>query len=357
MEYAKKHFGKYLTELTYSDIEKFFSSEREESDQLEFKSNPPTAVLDSMVRTLAESIGAFLNSSGGLLIWGAPIGVKVAGKKEKVFTGNLTNVFASVEKDWLISRISDRIVPLPSGVRVQIINGEGEQKVCVFEVDESLTSPHQAEGTYYMRIDGQKKHAPHAYVEALFKKITYPQIECHIRPKLDVIERGVIVVSIDFIFINLSELENEEDFNYDITVINGYFNKGKRNFENKYVSEVDASNINKNNNNYSSSIPVPVLYFGKDKIDTQEFFFSFIEKNEGDSLNKEGTIIVQFGGKKSPLKICAYILSVNSLINGGVKNVSDGFSIVRQNELMSDVYKDLGRSKTERLNVLKVIKK
>ena len=173
MDYSQIYLGKPLADLDYSDVEKYFSTDQSETDQIEFKSYPPQgqSSVDDSLKGVIQSATAFLNSSGGLVIWGAPIGKVIAGKKEKVFIGDLTKVPLTVEKDWLISKISDKIIPLPMGIRVKLIAGPDSQ-VAVFEVDESPYAPHQTDNRYYMRIDGQSKPAPHHYIDALFKRVT-----------------------------------------------------------------------------------------------------------------------------------------------------------------------------------------
>lgn len=90
MDYCTAHFGKKLEDLTFHDIENFFSVERVETDQLEFKSINLKGGLDEKFPGIQKTVGAFLNSSGGLLIWGAPDGKLTSGKKEKAFVGSLT---------------------------------------------------------------------------------------------------------------------------------------------------------------------------------------------------------------------------------------------------------------------------
>ncbi|MBL0145403.1 MAG: putative DNA binding domain-containing protein [Chitinophagaceae bacterium] len=85
MDYCTSHFGKRLNDLTIQDIESYFQQERIETDQLEFKSISQHGNLNDKILGIQRSICAFLNSSGGLLIWGAPEGKKYM-KKKKRFT-------------------------------------------------------------------------------------------------------------------------------------------------------------------------------------------------------------------------------------------------------------------------------
>jgi predicted HTH transcriptional regulator len=178
MDFCTPHFGKPLNDLTLEDVSNFFSTEKIETDQLEFKSFGGLA--NDNYKGITRTICAFLNSKGGLLIWGAPAGTDVAGRNEKVFLGELSLINQVLVKDALISKVSDSITPLPSGIRVKVIV-QDVNCVCVFEVDESNYSPHQFDKSYVMRIDGQTKPAPHHYIEALFRRIKYPEVEGYLK--------------------------------------------------------------------------------------------------------------------------------------------------------------------------------
>jgi predicted HTH transcriptional regulator len=174
MDFCTAHFGKTLNSLTIEDVKSYFTDERIESDQIEFKSIHSTGNSNEKFTGIEKSVCAFLNSSGGLLIWGSPEGQKVEGRKEKIFKGELSFFNVVLEKDFIISKISDSIIPLPNNVRINILS-EGSNSIVVLEIGISEYSPHQNANAYYMRIDGQTKPAPHHYIEALFKKITYPK--------------------------------------------------------------------------------------------------------------------------------------------------------------------------------------
>jgi hypothetical protein len=62
------------------------------------------------------------------------------------------------------------IQPLPDGIQVETIKKDNKDDQCVTLVDVSRSEypPHQSNGTYYIRLDGCNKPAPHAFVEALF---------------------------------------------------------------------------------------------------------------------------------------------------------------------------------------------
>jgi hypothetical protein len=67
-------------------------------------------------RKFSNQFVVFLNSDGGIIIWGAPKGKKVPDKKEKVFQGEPDMVDYLYEKDAFISKIADSITPTPRAI-------------------------------------------------------------------------------------------------------------------------------------------------------------------------------------------------------------------------------------------------
>src|SRR5690348_16740477 len=89
-------FGKPIHQLELDDIMSFFRNEKTETDKLEFKSytdfessNATKSSRDKeKLNDIFKSICAFLNSDGGVLIWGTPKGKHVEGSKEEVYCGD-----------------------------------------------------------------------------------------------------------------------------------------------------------------------------------------------------------------------------------------------------------------------------
>lgn len=210
MQFIKSFFGKNLTELLYKDIADFFKIEQVESDRIEFKSfSLKYGNLNKNLAGVIRGICAFLNSEGGVLIWGAPKGKKISGRKEKAFVGDLSPVNELCEKDWLISKISDSITPLPIGINVQTLEDKG-LFVYVFEIQQNNYRPHQYSNIYYARLDGLTKPAPHYLIDALFKQIKYPNIEGFIKPTKISHNGKKYLLDIEIFIINFSYFQNEE---------------------------------------------------------------------------------------------------------------------------------------------------
>ncbi|NTW48201.1 MAG: ATP-binding protein [Chlorobiales bacterium] len=174
--YAHQFFGKDIHELTSSDIEQFFSTEQDETDLIEFKCG------ELEVDDLFKSISAFLNTEGGLLIYGAPKPEKsTANDKRKVCKGKPIPTTKVKTKEQLNQRITSNISPLPVGIKIQSIDFE-KGMIFVLDVPQSPYAPHQnlQDGRYYIRLEAISKHAPHGIVESLFNRRQKPLLKADI---------------------------------------------------------------------------------------------------------------------------------------------------------------------------------
>jgi predicted HTH transcriptional regulator len=149
---------------------------------LEFKSYElPTGGNDQLKHRenkILQSVCGFLNSGGGLLVWGAPSMVRNPHGKS-VCKGTLKPVPQEYHKDDFIAKLGNNIIPSPQGARFYSF-ASGAAFVYLIEVEPSVYSPHQFGNKYYMRLDGQTVPAPHHYIEALFKKIAFPNLEAYL---------------------------------------------------------------------------------------------------------------------------------------------------------------------------------
>lgn len=177
IDYCTRIFGKSLRELSYQDIENYFIEPKEENEYLEFKSGQGDFE-NSFINNIIRTIVGFLNSSGGVLIWGSPKDTSPKKGELKVTVGDLIPLTISKAKDDLINRISTSISYMPKGINVEKLEKEGKF-VYIFEIQESVSKPHQysEKGIYYIRLDGQTKPAPHYIIDALFKQVKLAEIE------------------------------------------------------------------------------------------------------------------------------------------------------------------------------------
>ena len=336
MDYIQMSFGKTLDELTYQDVEDFFIEEKEESIRLEFKSysdkDKDSNKLDGIIRGLC----ALLNSEGGILIWGAPEGQTVKGKKEKIFRGALSPVPKpkQIEKDQLINKISDTISPLPTGVAVKILTQDSDKFVYVFEVQTSNYRPHQYKHIYYVRLDGQTKPAPHYLVEALMKRVTYPNIEGYLNIKKWSSKGDDHIIDIEVIICNFSELQNEENILVDLTVNPGVFQGWDSNtdFTKSYLEGGHRLRMT----NFAE-----ILHHGNPITYSERIVIHYEKLYQHKS---EINIQVLFGGKHSPLKFSQYLLMIRDI---STQNYNNLIVSKEENVIIADSQKKLGVEKRD----------
>lgn len=324
MNYSLNYFSKNLNNLEYPDILTYFTSEQEESTTIEFKSY--SATYGNMRRNLEgviRGICAFLNSEGGIIIWGAPEGTEVAGRQEKVFIGELSPVTELIEKDRLINIISDSIKPMPIGIDVKVISHE-ETYIYIFEVQKSNYSPHQYKDIYYARLDGQTKPAPNYLIEALYRKITYPNLEGFIR--FDKISNDGTYYYLDttiFIF-NFTELQNEENVSYRLLCAQGIFTNS--------LTVIGRSSYTQNGHQFLNTDNIKILHAGTPDMHSERLRF-----NPYEVLNNNNIVdlVLTFGGKNSPMKLSFYKLDFGLIDWNNTDNPNYLISELSENELSS----------------------
>jgi len=326
MDFSSIFLGKSLSNIEYRDVENYFLIERSETDQIEFKSF--AGKIENNYEGLIKTICGYLNSKGGLLILGAPLGVKLSGS-DRTFKGSLVPVSHTLNKDQLISKCSDNIIPLPKGIRVNIIkNPNSDQCVCLFEVDESEFSPHSTGGRYYMRIDGQTKIAPHHYIEALFKRIKFANVEAYIKLVGNVIDQdNRYRVSFLIYFYNWSPTQNDEKLSYRVITEVGEFEHWQ--FKRANYS-VDGKECFHN--------PVKeVLRYGELIEESHTILIQPINL-----MGKPVHLILTFGGRFSPQKNSIYKLDFNKFPS---KNAEDLIIERTENQSVRDIHERDGYTK------------
>lgn len=300
MKYTELYFGKSLSALTFDDIVNFFQEEKIESNKIEFKSfySKEEHSFQEKENGVLRTICGLLNSEGGIVIWGAPIGKNVPGKVEKVFLGALSPCDKLIEKDRFVSRVTDSITPTPRGIEFQRLENNSEY-IYIIEVTQSTFSPHQFRNIYYMRIDGQTKPAPHHYIEALFKKITYPRLEGYIKIDSFTKASNQYILTFTYYIFNKTKLQNEHELYLRLIVTAGSIIGWN-------IPSID------HNKTYASSghellyqNAKSTLYFNEPLMDSVRIS---INPETLKQLNFECQIMLFFGGKLSPLRVSEYHL-------------------------------------------------
>ncbi len=329
MDYSTTYFNKSLECLVYQDIVGFFIEAKEESTKIEFKAFSVkygnfTENLNGVIR----GICAFLNSEGGILIWGAPEGIQTPDQNSKIFQGTLSPLTELKEKDWLINKISDLITPLPIGINVVVLQNNSEF-VYVFEIQSSNYSPHQFKNTYWARLDGQTKPAPHYLIEALFRKIRYPNIEGFIKLEKISNDGRYYFLDIAIVIFNFSHLQNEENVSFRLVCPQGTFTRWR---------ELEYCHLYHENgkilvfNNF-----IDVLHSGAPNMHNERLMFN---PSQLLSKNNNADFLLSFGGKHSPLKMSKYKLDFNKLNWDQPNEPNYLLSEIEENILSADVQTD-----------------
>lgn len=217
--------GKSLQNVEYVDVVEYFKSPRKESDGREFKAFVKgTKNEDKPLAAIYRSICAFLNTEGGILIWGAPIGKSPAEGGEDEFQGDLTSVLDDYGDDQLSNLLFDSLNPRPQGVKHRKLL-DGDRRIYIFEIPKSPYSPHQVakSGTYYFRFNATTKPAPHYLVEALMRRVNYPNIGAYL--KLTALQTAGLDLQLlaEVLVINHSPLQNERDITIYLSTSQGQF--------------------------------------------------------------------------------------------------------------------------------------
>lgn len=325
-------FGKSLTDLTYADIAHFFTTDHGESNTVEFKAYSPTyGNFNQNIRGIIRAICGLLNSDGGIVVWGAPLGTTDPVTNEKKFIGALAPIPDYKEKDWMINKISDNITPLPTGVRVEVLQNSATENIYIIEVQPSPYKPHQQDNTYFVRLDGQTKPAPHYFIEALFKRISYPNIEGYIKvEKAGLIQnpsRYYLTLSV-FLF-NFSQSQNEEDVKVRLMTVPG-------SFQHKIGTDDPYNSVRK----------IGSLHFGLVQSHTE---IIIINPNELQNSNNKVHIMMSYAGKSSPAKSSDYTLDLSKIDLNVDTNTLQLFEEVEENKLFADRQQQLGTTRESSL--------
>jgi hypothetical protein len=349
MTFSQTYFGKPLNELSYDNIESFFLEEKVETNHIEFKSINQKEKIEAMLQPLRENICGFLNSDGGIIIWGAPEGKKVLTKKEKIFQCSLRPLNYLMEKDKLINKLCSEITPLPNTVKIQSLE-KLNNYIYIIEVESSQYSPHQTSNHYFMRIDGQTRHAPHHYIEALFKKIRFPNIEGHIRLKTinnrgNTIYNGIkgnfYELHIGFMAFNWSVFQNEENVYARIISDIGQFQDSYGNMRMKYPSCGECTGE-----------IAKILSYGEPMEFTERIFFN---TNDFKESNLKSDFYFSIGGKYSPIKASYYQIDFERILNQKEVNINNCIIKKYSNVFLKDLDTETGNNRDEILKNLGMI--
>ncbi|MDO6433503.1 ATP-binding protein [Flavitalea sp. BT771] len=334
MSFAKQFFNKTISDLSYQDIVDFFADAKDETDRIEFKSNSPKNPNEADFQPINKAVCAFLNSEGGLVIWGAPVGQTVTGKKEKVFQGALTPTTKSFEKDQFINKISSAITPVPRGILFNRLEHAGAY-IYVIEIEPSEYSPHQTDNTYYMRLDGQSRPAPHHYIEALFKRIKFPKIDGYIVLSDYRLDGGNFFITATFMVFNQSRYLNADNVHLRAIITKGV----------RFVGTGASDDYYGMSNHEWNRVDSKVLYNNAPHRFSQQIQ---INPRELSSIGSEFEIWFYFAANNSPLRISRYKIRLN-LTTTQVTDYNGLFTEINENKYWYEHADGLGKTEQDRL--------
>jgi len=298
IDFVKTIFGVEVEKLTYGLIVDYFATPKTENTNLEFKSAKGGTKLPD---NIFQAICAMLNSEGGLVIWGAPTEKPNNGVKECI--GELTPFNAQLKCTDLARSISDSIHPIPNGIEIYEIDDEDQRYVYLFQIQKSEYSPHQTDNRYYMRLDTETRIAPHYFIEALFKRIKYPNLSGELEfTNITYVEKTYEYVLIQFkaTIRNNSPLQNEE---YPEILVSS--NAGKL---------LEPHEAWPPRNEFPRVDPIKrleILYYGK-KIE-RTFKLGLLHDHliQFKAKKMKLNLLLRFGGRFSPLKFSFYAIDTS----------------------------------------------
>jgi hypothetical protein len=160
---SQLRFGKELEKLQINDILVLIQNKIDESQNLEYKE--PSENLDKACNSLAETISGFLNTDGGILLYG------VSEKREGIHRYPTGIEWCSTAKERLENLLKSRIQPWEEKIKIRrIASKEKEQGgIFVIEIPKSNNPPHMYNYCYYQRLNFQTQPMSHQNVLRAFQ--------------------------------------------------------------------------------------------------------------------------------------------------------------------------------------------
>ncbi|MFB0514820.1 MAG: helix-turn-helix domain-containing protein [Candidatus Bathyarchaeia archaeon] len=160
---SQLRFGKEIEKLQISDIVSLIQNKIDESQNLEYKE--PSLDLNKDCNNLAETISGFLNTSGGILVYG------VSERREGDHRYPTGIKWCNTAKERLENLMKSKIQPWEEKIKIhRIEKKESEQDgIFVMEVPKSNNPPHMYNYRYYQRLNFQTQPMTHQNVLRAFQ--------------------------------------------------------------------------------------------------------------------------------------------------------------------------------------------
>lgn len=179
---------------TYSEeaLRAFVDQGNEEGLNLDYKHISAIDNPDS----LAQSVTAFANATGGLLALGVEEqkDLDERGNVVRIRPGPITWGPKSLTREKLESMLIARVHPWIHGLRIFPVRNQAAEVLFLIDVPQSPRPPHQAPNKrYYLRYNFQNLPMDHYQIEALFLRRIRPRL----RPRLDLLSIAKNAASIN----------------------------------------------------------------------------------------------------------------------------------------------------------------
>jgi hypothetical protein len=165
--------------MTLDEINSMVASGQEEHVHLDFKTiNRPDLGHADDKKTLAKALSGFLNSAGGLIVWG------VVARKNAAGVDCASGTQEIIPLPQFLSRLNqltgDAVSPITDGVRHKAVYTGADSGYAVTLVPESDSGPHMAklgEDRYYKRSGDSFYKMEHFDLEDMFGRRKRPKLK------------------------------------------------------------------------------------------------------------------------------------------------------------------------------------
>jgi len=160
---CKSRFGKEIEELNESDIAILIDNKVDESHNLEY--TEPSQNVDKDCNELAKMISGFLNTGGGIIVYG----VSEGRKNDHRYPTNLK--WIDLSKERLENILVSRVQPWNEKVRIKRVENRAnnQEGIFVIEAPKGDNPPHMANYIYFQRLNFQTTPMPHENVFKTFQ--------------------------------------------------------------------------------------------------------------------------------------------------------------------------------------------
>lgn len=160
MSFVKHIFDKEaFDQIGIADIKKLIENRVEEFLHLDYERIPAEVQYDG----LAKHISGFLNTAGGIVVFG------VSERKQRI-PDKIT--WTTIKKETLENNLYQKIDPWYEGIQINPVQNPNKdtQRIFVILVPRSKHPPHMANYTYHTRLNFQTRPIGHEQVSRIFRQ-------------------------------------------------------------------------------------------------------------------------------------------------------------------------------------------